>query len=215
MNNRKIKILGYGLYLLVNIGLLILLFMMRNQFNWVAGGLRELFTYLLVGLTIIFLLIAIITYLKSKKRKILSLGLIGIVPCLIAIPFFRAPVFIEKNSLSDKVETIELTYIACACDWANWATKEDLEKYSENIGDTLAYQSIFIEPANQSLELPDTLSYSNDIIRFTGRFNKNKGFPKDYQSFENPYEARVFRYTDYEVVKSNYQERQELIDENE
>ena len=148
MKNRKIKILGYGIYLLISIGLLILLFMMRDQFNWIAGGLRELFTYLLIGLTFIFLLIMIIAYLKSKSRKILLLGLIGIIPCLIAISFYRAPVFNESNSLNGKIETIELTYIAWSCDCANWATKEDLKKYSENIGDSLAHRSIFIEPIN-------------------------------------------------------------------
>ncbi|CAL2101541.1 conserved membrane protein of unknown function [Tenacibaculum sp. 190130A14a] len=215
MKNRKIKILGYGLYLLISIGLLILLFMMRDQFNWIAGGLRELFTYLLIGLTIIFSIIAITKYLKSRNRKTVFFGLVGIIPCFLAIPFFEAPVFIEKNSLSEKVETIELTYIAWACDCANWATKEDLKKYSENIGDSLAYQSIFIEPSDESIKLPDTLGYSNDIIKFTGQFYQNRGFPKDYQSFENPDKARIFRYTDYEVVKSNYGEYQKSLSENE
>lgn len=213
MKNRKIKILGYGIYLLISIGLLILLFMMRDQFNWKAGGLRELFTYLLIGFTFIFLLITIITYLKSKSRKILFLGLIGIIPCLVAIPFFRAPVFNETNSLNGKMETIELTYIAWASDCANWATKEDLKKYSENIGDSLAHRCIFIEPANQSLELPDTLGYSNDIIKFTGQFYDKRGFPKDYKSLENPDEARIFRYTNYAVVKSNYREYHNLENE--
>jgi len=215
MKNRKIKILGYGLYLLISISLLILLFMMRDQFNWIAGGLRELITYLLIGLTIIFSVIAISKYLKSRDRKIVSFGLIGIIPCFLAIPFFESPVFNEKNSLNEKVETIELTYIAWACDCANWATKNDLKRYSENIGDSLAHRSIFIEPANQSIELADTLGYSNDIIKFTGQFYEKKGFPKDYQSFENPDKARIFRYSDYEVVKSNYGEFHKSSNENE
>jgi len=121
----------------------------------------------------------------------------------------------RKGELEGKVSTLELTYIAWACDCANWATKEDLKKYSDNIGDTLADQSIFVEPANQSLELPDTLGWSNDIIKFTGQFYNKKGFPKDYQSNEDPEKARVFRYTQYEVVKSNYRESINPMKENE
>lgn len=208
MKNKKIKTIGYGFYLLICIGILILLFLIRNESNWIAGALREFFTYFLIGITILFFLIGAIKYSQSKNRKIISLGLIGITPCILAIPFFEAPIFKEKNQLNEKTETIELTYIAWACDCANWATKDDLYKYSENIGDSLAYQSIFIEPINQSIELPDTLGYSNDIIKFTGQFYKKRGFPKGYQSFENPEKARVFRYTDYEVVKSNYSDYQ-------
>ena len=118
----------------------------------------------------------------------------------------------KKGGLEEKVKTLELTYIAWACDCAKWATKEDLKKYST--GDALADQSIFVEPANQSLELPDTLGYSNDIIIFSGQFYNEKGFPRGYQSFEEPEKARVFRYTEYEVVKSNYRESVNLIREN-
>jgi len=215
MRDRRIKILVYGLYLLISTCLFILLFMVRNQFNWLSGGLRELFTYLLIGQTIIFLLITIISYLKSKRKEKLSLGLIGIIPCIIAIPYYSVPVFYESNNLNEKVETIELTYITWACDCANWATKEDLEKYSDNAGDSLAHQCIFIEPVNQTLELPDTLGYSNDVIRFTGQFYNKRGVPKGYQSFESPDEARVFRYTDYEIMKSNYREYVDLENRNE
>lgn len=134
-------------------------------------------------------------------------------PCFLAIPFFEAPLFNEENSLNEKVETIELKYIAWACDCANWATVEDLKKYSGNVGDSLAYHSIFIEPADESIKLPDTIGYSNDILRFTGQFYENRGFPKSYRSFQNPNQARIFRYTDYRVVKSNYRQYQTSINE--
>lgn len=112
----------------------------------------------------------------------------------------------NKGGLEDKIKTLELTYIAWACDCANWSTDENLERYSENIGDTLASKSIFIEPANNSLKLPDTLGYSNDRIKFTGQFYNKIGFPKDYNSFQDPDKARVFRYTKYEVIRNNYRE---------
>ncbi len=110
----------------------------------------------------------------------------------------------NKNRLKNKTQTLELKYIAWACDCANWVTNEDLENYSENFDDTLAEQSIFIEPANKTLKLPDTLGYSNDVIKFTGQFYNEKGFPKNYHSFQEPEKSRVFRYTNYEVVVSNY-----------
>ncbi len=121
----------------------------------------------------------------------------------------------KKDELAQKVQTLELTYIAWACDCANWATQEDLKKYSDNIGDSLADQSIFVEPDNPSLALPDTLGFSNDVIRFTGQFYKNKGFPQGYQSSQDPEKASVFRYTKYEVLKSNYEKYQDLKIENE
>ncbi len=118
----------------------------------------------------------------------------------------------SNRGLDSNVQTIELTYIAWACDCANWATKSDLEKYS---GDTLARQSIFVEPANKDLELPDFLGYNNDVIKFTGQFYKNKGFPKGYHSYEDPEKSRVFRYSKYEVVKSNFKKYQNLNSQNE
>ena len=215
MKKRKIKILGYVLYILISIGLLVLLFTIRDQYNWIASSLRTLFTYLLISLTIIFSGVSIITYLKSKKRKIITLGIIGLIPCLIAIPFLKSPVYKEKKSLNDNIETIELTYIAWACDCANWAKNEDLEKYSENINNALAKQSIFIEPANETIELPDTLGYSNDIIKFTGQFYNEKGFPKGFYSFQKPEKSRVFRYTEFEVIESNFKNYRDLKNKNE
>ncbi|OQP60705.1 hypothetical protein A3860_32415 [Niastella vici] len=111
-----------------------------------------------------------------------------------------------SNSLEEKEQTLELSYIAWACDCANWATSEDIQKYNDTEEDALAEQSIFIEPADKSLILPDTLGYSMDIIKFTGHFYKKKGFPKEYSSQEKPDKARVFRYTKYQVIRSNYRE---------
>ena len=80
----------------------------------------------------------------------------------------------KKGGLNGNIQTLELTYVAWACDCANWATKEDIDKSSENDDDTLAKRSIFIEHANLALELPDTLGYSHDIIKFTGQFIMEK-----------------------------------------
>lgn len=110
----------------------------------------------------------------------------------------------KKGGLEEDVQTLKLTYVAWACDCAKWSTAEDLKKFSGGTSDYLIGSSVFIEPANQSLKLPETLGYNNDVIRFTGQFYHKKGFPEDYESYENPQEARVFRYTTYEIVESHY-----------
>lgn len=113
----------------------------------------------------------------------------------------QGPIF---NTLEDEVNTIDLSYIAWACECANWSPPEDHLKFKDNIGDSLALNSIFIEPATIDLELPDTLGYSNDLIRFKGQFYEKKGYPEGYFTWEDVEEARVFRYTEYQVLISNH-----------
>ncbi len=107
----------------------------------------------------------------------------------------------HQSKLEDKEQIIELKYIAWACNCANWATAADLAKYHDNIGDTLARLCIYVEAADSSLKLPDNIDYNADRVRFTGRFYKEKGFPVNYRSIENPDKARVFRYTRYMIIK--------------
>ncbi len=113
----------------------------------------------------------------------------------------------NTDQLEDKVQAIELEYIPWACDCANWASPEDIDRYNDNKDDSLATLSIFVEPADPSLALPDTIGYINDRIRFIGQFYKTKGFPKGFKSSEKGTQARVFRYTKFEVLNSGYRER--------
>ena len=109
------------------------------------------------------------------------------------------------KNLEDKIQTLELQYIAWACECANWATLSDINKYQDT--GILSDHSFFIEPADTSLNLPDTLGYSADIVRFTGQFYQEKGYPKNYEKSEQQVQkARVFRYTKYKVIRSNYRE---------
>ena len=110
------------------------------------------------------------------------------------------------NDLEDTIRTLDLTYIAWACQCANWATESDFKKAQED-GDKLADKSIFVEPADSTWELPDTLGYSGDLIRFTGQYYKDKGYPKKYPKTEMQVDkAKVFRYTKYQVLQSNYRD---------
>jgi hypothetical protein len=110
------------------------------------------------------------------------------------------------KDLEDTVRTLDLTYIAWACECANWATEADINK-AQNDLDKLAENSIFVEPSYSKLEMPDTLGYTGDLIRFTGQFYKQKGYPKKYPRTEMQVDkAKVFRYTKYQIIRSNYRE---------
>jgi hypothetical protein len=77
----------------------------------------------------------------------------------------------------------------------------DVIKYAAITIDSLKYFSIFIEPADSSLILPNSIEFFNDEVRLTGQFYKDKGFPKSDKS-QKPFDsARVFRYTKYEILK--------------
>jgi len=116
--------------------------------------------------------------------------------------------FACTNKLTGNVETVKFDYINWACDCARWIEPDTAAKYHGSGGDTLADHCIFIEPADSTLTLPDTLLYHNTEIAFTGQFYAHKGFPKGYHSIEQPDKAMVFRYTGYKVIHSGYSERE-------
>ena len=107
----------------------------------------------------------------------------------------------SPRNWEDDIQRIELQYIPWACECATWGTPSDIEKHHDNIGDTLSSLSIFVEPADSSVILPDTIGYINDRIKFTGQFYMKKGYPKGYKSDEPADESRVFRYTKFEILE--------------
>lgn len=108
-------------------------------------------------------------------------------------------------TLEDSVQTLNLTYLVWGCECPNWAITENL--YRDQEDGTLAMKSIYIEPASDDLILPDTIGYNGDEVLFTGQFYIEKGYPKNYRKTEqDPGKSRVFRYTKYKIVKSNYGE---------
>jgi hypothetical protein len=115
----------------------------------------------------------------------------------------------QANNLEDKKQTIKLQYLEWFCACANWATLEDIKKCRDT-GALPAY-CMFIEPDTPTLTLPDTLGYNGDIVEFTGQFYVDKGYPKDYIKAEEQVEkARVFRYSSYRVIESNYRHFQDM-----
>lgn len=124
---RILKIVGYVLYLILVSGLSLLLILTRDKANWLVGELRGICSYLVLGLTAVFLLLVILSFVSTKKRKIVLYGLLGLVPCLISIPSLRNPIFSPGKALSGKIETVELQYIAWVCYCPNWIFPETIK----------------------------------------------------------------------------------------
>jgi hypothetical protein len=159
-----------------------------------------LYAVLLSAFSLFVLLIgvAILALSKnSRKRGFLRFVLFITVPVIFAV-LLKFSVDFRDNELVGTEQNIELNYISWGCDCANWAeTKVVNEKWNDY--DRLNSTCYFIEPATDSLTLPDSFHVSNNRIIFTGRFYKYPKFPKGYYSQEHPDPALVFRYTKYEL----------------
>lgn len=147
--------------------------------------------------------------MKVKRSKIL----------LYLLPFTWISCFESKESdnheieyypkttftLEDTIRTLNLTYLLWGCECPNWTITENL--YRDQEDGTLAMKSFYIEPASDDLILPDTIGYNGDEVLFTGQFYNEKGYPKNYVKTEQVAgKSKVFRYTKYEIIKSNYSE---------
>jgi hypothetical protein len=111
----------------------------------------------------------------------------------------------NTNELEDNIRTLELQNIDWSCQCADWATEADIKLYQDT--GKLSEHTVFIEPEFESLQLSDTLGYNGDIIKFVGRFYKDVGYPKKYPITEMQVDkAKVFRYSSYQVIRSNYRD---------
>ena len=108
----------------------------------------------------------------------------------------------STNILENKVQQLQLEYVAWGCACANWITPADREKF-ENKG--LAEKCIFIEPAGKNLMNPEedsTFNIGKQSIIVTGQFYQRKDYPQGMiQTEEQLDKARVFRYTSIRIIK--------------
>lgn len=109
-----------------------------------------------------------------------------------------------KGGLEERETTIEMCYVVWGCECANWAPIDVLKDTNRAL--PLDQYTCFIEPANVNNQLSnDTIGFSNDRVLFTGRFYENEGYPADFTSSQWDVEkAKVFRYTNYKILKSGY-----------
>lgn len=111
-------------------------------------------------------------------------------------------------------DTIRFTYMAWACECAQWATGDDIAKYGNDRNtDSLSLMSVYIEPGHDSVQLPDTIGYTNDVIELYGYYLQEPGFPNDKSPGEGAQKARVFRYMKYRIIESHHHAAMELMKE--
>lgn len=110
----------------------------------------------------------------------------------------------STNTLSGKIETLELDYIIWGCPCASWITKVDKLKYINDKLSTLLKHCIFIEPSNNKLELPIYFDISRHSIKVKGQFYNKPDFPKGTIEKEEGVmmKAKVFQYNNLQVINS-------------
>lgn len=102
------------------------------------------------------------------------------------------------NTLTGKVEDLELEYIVWGCACANWVTVADWKIYADS---GLEEHCIFIEPADSSLELPIYFDAFRHRLKVNGQFYTKPDYPKGTIEMEEHLDkAKVFRYTKMEVI---------------
>lgn len=121
---------------------------------------------------------------------------------------YQSDTQIDVNDISDPTNTLIgdtvtlfLKYIVWGCVCPNWITIDDFDKYqNEALGD----HCIFIEPANEDLELPHDFDPFKHIVQVEGQFYEKPDYPKGTQSGEQQplKKAKVFRYTKIQRIDS-------------
>ncbi len=147
--------------------------------------------------------------MKNKKRLLLKRVLLALFSVATLLLLCTATLLYAKynplpwdtpNTLSGKQDTIEVTYIAWACDCSNW--KIIGEAIPE---DSLEHYTIFIEAAPGVKEFEDMELPNNcwpHQLRLTGQFYTDKGISRDVNfTHDKPAYARVFRYDSYTATE--------------
>lgn len=99
------------------------------------------------------------------------------------------------KELENKIDTIEVTYIAWACACANWLPTTFLNdpNYYEN---DYSKDCIFLEADKKELVIPDEyhLGGNDNQIKLIGTFYKDQGISRGYikPTSEKPDKAKVF-----------------------
>lgn len=116
--------------------------------------------------------------------------------------------------LSDKVDTLELTYYFGFCDcqrWIDYETHEKALKEHPNLDEpdprgqiqfNLDKYGFYVEPATDELEVDWRTEVNGTTVRFIGREYDEKRLPEGNPfTVPDPPKGRVFRYYSYQVLK--------------
>lgn len=105
--------------------------------------------------------------------------------------------------LHEKIDTIEVTYIAWACECANWLPDEHFNVDRDKLAEATEEYCIFIEADREEIKIPEEyyLGGTDNRIRLIGSYYKEKGISRDPEYAYKPEKAKVFRYSDIEIIK--------------
>lgn len=146
--------------------------------------------------------------MKSLRSKLKIALIVFIAITLVAVGTLSFLAYANNNimfwefpkNLSNKTETIEVTYVMWACACANWLPLPRTHPESE-IKDS---ECIFIEAATENLIVPDSFytDYLSKKVRLTGSYYTDKGISRTYEmpTSQRPEKAKVFRYTEIEIL---------------
>ena len=120
MSKRIQQIIGFLSYLVLIIPIIWIIWITKEHYNWITGGLKQVGVIAIWIISIIYLIILIHKLFKKRTTKIYGYTLIGLIfillICITPIYFYKPFEKIRaKKELEDKVEEIELMYIAWAC----------------------------------------------------------------------------------------------------
>lgn len=108
----------------------------------------------------------------------------------------------STNKLTNKIEQLEVEYTLWGCACPNWIQTKD----NQNTDTTANYLSLhfYIEPANESLELPANFDIEKHKLKIKGQFYEKEDYPQGTVEMEEPMpKAKVFRYTELKILKKN------------
>ncbi|MEM6723197.1 MAG: hypothetical protein AAF598_04110 [Bacteroidota bacterium] len=118
-----------------------------------------------------------------------------------------------RKGLSDKIDTLDLTYHFGFCDCQRWIKSDIYQRVKQDYPDlgnfdprgriefNLTEHGFYIEPAHRDLTI-DFAQFNGNQIRLIGREYEAMGLPRPGRfTVPNPPEGRVFRYYAYEVIR--------------
>lgn len=105
----------------------------------------------------------------------------------------------NRSDLKMKTDTIDLIFMAYACDCPDWLNFND---YKKNNYSNTNLHGYYIEAADKKLIIDERLFVSGNIVRFIGREYKELCYPDNANFIDpNPPKGRVFRYYSFKFLR--------------
>lgn len=110
----------------------------------------------------------------------------------------------STNKLTGKIENLEIEYTVWGCACPNWIQAKD--NINNDTTKNFLKLHFYIEPANNSLELPIYFDAFRHSLKVSGQFYERENYSQGTIEMEEKMpKAKVFRYTKLEVIdKPNF-----------